>query len=145
MIWFGLVIWHINHCWLFNDKSSLYIYIKYIWFGLVLWHINHCRLFNGKSSLYIYVKYIWFGLLRFYGISTTVGYSMSQINLSWELLWPTSYQNRTVYLITQHCTNKNKKPEKLPVSMKYLQKYGRPGNSMTYFFDTATPNITQKQ
>ena len=27
-----------------------------IWFGWVLWHINHCRLF--KSSLYIYIKYM---------------------------------------------------------------------------------------
>ena len=26
-------------------------------FGLVLWHINHCRLFNGKSSLFIYTRY----------------------------------------------------------------------------------------
>ena len=49
---------------------------KFIWFGLVLWHINHCRLFNAKSSLYIYVKYIWFGLVEFYGISSIVGYSM---------------------------------------------------------------------
>ena len=24
-----------------------------VWFGLVLWHINHCRLFNDKSFLYI--------------------------------------------------------------------------------------------
>ena len=24
-----------------------------IWFGWILWHINHCRLFNAKSSLYI--------------------------------------------------------------------------------------------
>ena len=45
-----------------------------IWFGWVLWHINHCRLFNAKSSLYIYVKYIRFGLVGFYGISTIVGY-----------------------------------------------------------------------
>ena len=29
-----------------------------IWLGWVLWHINHCRLFNAKSSLYIYIKYI---------------------------------------------------------------------------------------
>ena len=72
----GWVLWHINHCRLFNTKSSLYIYIKYIWFGLVwvLWHINHCRLFNTKSSLYIYIRYIWFGFVGFYGISTTVGY-----------------------------------------------------------------------
>ena len=43
---------------------------------LVLWHINHCRLFNAKSSLYIYIKYIRFGLVGFYGISTIVGYLM---------------------------------------------------------------------
>ena len=30
LVWFGLILWHINHCWLFNAKSSLYIYIKYI-------------------------------------------------------------------------------------------------------------------
>ena len=105
MIWFGWVLWHINPCRLFNAKSSLYIYIKYIWFGLVgfygistivgylmpnplytcilniydlvglvLWHINHCRLFNAKSSLYMYIKFIWFGLVGFYGILTIVGY-----------------------------------------------------------------------
>ena len=27
----ALVLWHINHCWLFNAKSSLYIYIKDIY------------------------------------------------------------------------------------------------------------------
>ena len=48
-----------------------------IWFGLGLWHINPCRLFNTKSSLYMYIKYIWFGLVWFYDISTTVGYLMS--------------------------------------------------------------------
>ena len=47
-----------------------------IWFGWVLWHINRCRLFNAKSSLYIYIKYIGFGLVWFYGISTVVGYLM---------------------------------------------------------------------
>ena len=36
----------------------------------------HCRLFNAKSSLYIYIEYIWFGLVKFYGISTIVGYLM---------------------------------------------------------------------
>ena len=30
-----------------------------IWFGWVLWHINLCRLFNAKSCLYIYIKYIY--------------------------------------------------------------------------------------
>ena len=29
-----------------------------VWFGLVLWHINHCRLFNAESSLYIYEIYM---------------------------------------------------------------------------------------
>ena len=47
-----------------------------VWFDLVLWHINHCILFNAKSSLYIYIKYIWYGLVGFYGISTIVGYLM---------------------------------------------------------------------
>ena len=27
MIWLGWVLWHINHCWLFNAKSSIYIYM----------------------------------------------------------------------------------------------------------------------
>ena len=107
MIWFGGVLWYINHCGLFNAKSSLYIYIKYVRFGLVgfygistivgylmptplytyilniqdlvwlgLWHINHCGLFNAKSSLYIYIEYIGFSLVGFYGISTIVGYLM---------------------------------------------------------------------
>ena len=29
-----------------------------IWFYWVLWHINHYRLFNAKSSLHIYIKYM---------------------------------------------------------------------------------------
>ena len=43
---------------------------------LVLWHINYCRLFNAKSSLYLYMKYIWFCLFGFYDISTIVDYLM---------------------------------------------------------------------
>ena len=57
--------------------NPLYTYILNIWFGWVwfLWHINHCRLFNAKSSLYIYIKYmIWLGWV--YGISTIIGYLM---------------------------------------------------------------------
>ena len=45
-----------------------------VWFGFMAY--QHCRLFNAKSSLYIYIKYIWFGLVWFYGISTIVGYLM---------------------------------------------------------------------
>ena len=108
LVWFGLVLWHINYYRLLNAKSSLYIYNKYIWFGLfgfygistivgylmpnslyayvlniynLVWlgfmHINHCRLFNAKFSLYIYIEYIWFDLVRFYGVSTIVGYLMA--------------------------------------------------------------------
>ena len=45
-------------------------------FGLVLWYIDHCWLFKVKSSSYIYIKYIWFGLVGFYGISNIVCYLM---------------------------------------------------------------------
>ena len=72
MIWLSCVLWRIKHCRLFNAKSVLYIYIRYmIWFSWVLWHINHRWLFNTKSS-YIYIKYIWFCLFGFYGISNIV-------------------------------------------------------------------------
>ena len=49
-----------------------------IWFGWGLWHINHCRLFNAKSSLYIYIYiiYVGFALVGFYGIPTIGGYLM---------------------------------------------------------------------
>ena len=106
MIWFGWVLWHINHCRLFNAKSSVYIYIKYIWFGLVgfygistiVGYLMPNPLYtyisniydlvglafmayqplevNAKSSLCIYIKYVLFGLVGFYGISTIVGYLM---------------------------------------------------------------------
>ena len=72
----GFYVYHINPSGLFNDKSSLCIYIKYIWFGLVLLHINCCRLFNSESSFYIYIRYIRVGVQRFYGISIVVGYLM---------------------------------------------------------------------
>ena len=60
MIGFGWVLWHINHWWLFNVKSFLYIYIKYILFGLVGFYgiSTIVGLFNAKSFLYIYIKYV---------------------------------------------------------------------------------------
>ena len=63
-----------------------------IWFGWVFWHINHCRLFNAKSTLFIYIRYISFGLAWFYGISTIVGYLMpnplySYILNIYDLVW----------------------------------------------------------
>ena len=104
MIWFGLVLWYINHCWLFNTKSSWNIYIKYIWFGLVWFYgisaigsylmpnplytyilniydlvwlvLWHINHCRLFNAKYIYIKYIGFGLVWFYGISTNVGHSM---------------------------------------------------------------------
>ena len=37
--------------------NTLYTCISNI-YDWVLWNINPCRLFNAKSSLYIYMKYI---------------------------------------------------------------------------------------
>ncbi len=63
-----------------------------IWFGLVLWHINHYKLFNAKCSLCIYIEYKEFGLVGFYGISTIVGYLMPNPLIHplldiYELIW----------------------------------------------------------
>ena len=54
--------------------------------------INYCRLFNTKSSLYIYIKYISFDLVGFYGISTIVDYLMpnplyTYISNIYDLVW----------------------------------------------------------
>ena len=79
MIWFGWVLWHINHYRLFNAKSSLYIYIKYIGSDLVgFYSISTIVGYSMPNPLYIYIyiKYIGFGLVGFYGISTIIGYSM---------------------------------------------------------------------
>ena len=78
MVLFGWVLWHIKYCWLFNAKSFLYIFIKYLWFGLVRYYgiSTIVGLFNAKFSLYIYIKYVWFGWVGFYSISTIVGYLM---------------------------------------------------------------------
>ena len=78
MIWLGWVLCHINNFRIFNAKSPLYTHTRYIGIGFVcfLRHINHCGLFIARSSLYIYIKCIGFCLVRFYGISTIVGYLM---------------------------------------------------------------------
>ena len=43
-----------------------------IWFGLVLWRINHCRLFNTKpfftNKLNIY-DLVWFGFMAYQPLS----------------------------------------------------------------------------
>ena len=74
----GLVFWHINHCGLFNAKSSLYIYIKYIWLSLVgfccIWTIVGYLMPNPFITYILNIyDLVWLG---FYGISTIVGYLM---------------------------------------------------------------------
>ena len=44
-------------CWQ-HDMMMMMIEYIWVWFGLVFWHINACSLFNAKSSLYIYIKYM---------------------------------------------------------------------------------------
>ena len=51
-------------------------------FGWVLWCINHCRLFNTKSFLYIYIKYVWLRSVGFYGISTARARSIFKRSLT---------------------------------------------------------------
>ena len=40
-----------------EKKGGLFYHytIPFFWFGLISWHINHCRLFNAKSS-FIHIK-----------------------------------------------------------------------------------------
>ena len=63
-----------------------------IWFGWVLLHIKHCWVFNAKSLLYVYIRYILFGLAGLYGISTIIGYLMpnpfhTYITDIYDLVW----------------------------------------------------------
>ena len=76
MVWFGFMTY--QPLWIFSCQILfIHIYQIYrIWVGCVLRHINHCRLYNAQSSLYIYIKCIGIGWVRFYGISTIVGYLM---------------------------------------------------------------------
>ena len=39
-------------------KYLLFDFNDFFWFRLALWHTNYCRLFNAKSSLYTYIRYI---------------------------------------------------------------------------------------
>ena len=41
---------------LMPNSLYTHIYEIYIiWFGWVLWHLNHCRLLDAKFSLYTYI------------------------------------------------------------------------------------------
>ena len=59
--------------------NPLYTYKLNIYDLVWLVFMAYCRLFNAKSSLYIYIKYVGFGLVGFYGISTIVGYLMPNL------------------------------------------------------------------
>ena len=72
-----------------------------IWFGWVLWHINHYRLFNAKSFFDIYIKYIRFGWVGFYSISTIVGYLMP--NPLWTFIVNISGLVGFVFMAYQPC------------------------------------------
>ena len=65
--------------------------IGLIWFDRVLWHINH-----AKSSSYISNKYIEFGWVRFYGISTIVGYLMPNLLYTYIYIYIYIYE---IYMI----------------------------------------------
>ena len=54
----------------------MYMYQKTVKLYLVLWLINHWRLFNAKSCLHIYIKYMGFGWVWFNVTSTIGGYLM---------------------------------------------------------------------
>ena len=55
-IWFKLVYGlSILAGYLMPNPDYTYMIFK---FGWVLWHINHCRLFNAIPFLYMYIKYI---------------------------------------------------------------------------------------
>ena len=34
------------------------VFSALVWSGMVLWHINHCKLFNAKYFLYICITYM---------------------------------------------------------------------------------------
>ena len=74
--------------------NPLYTYTLNIYdlVWLDLWHINHCKLFNAKSSLYIHIKYIGFDWVEFYGISTIICHLMpnplyTYISNIYDLVW----------------------------------------------------------
>ena len=69
---------YIYICMLIRAYLFGYVGIRsvHVCFGWILYNVNQRRLFNGKSSLYIYIKYLKFGLVAFYGISTIAGYLM---------------------------------------------------------------------
>ena len=76
LVWLAFMPY--QHCVLFNAKSCLYIYSKYIPFGLVgFMTYQPLYVINAKFCFYIYINYmIWFVWFDNYGISIIVCYLM---------------------------------------------------------------------
>ena len=70
LVWLGFMAYQLLLVILMQNLLYTYIYwIHMIWFGWVLWHINYCWLFNAKSSLYIYIlntyDLVWLGFMAY--------------------------------------------------------------------------------
>ena len=63
LVWFGLVLWHINHYWLFKAKSCLfisriYMICKHFVGNIFKWALAHfffCTLLNGFKYCYVII------------------------------------------------------------------------------------------
>ena len=58
LVWFGLVLWHINHCKYITTKSFLYIHIKY----MISQKKVLMTLFNESELIFLF-KFTWFHLI----------------------------------------------------------------------------------
>ena len=57
--WFGLVFRHINHCWSFNTKPGLFIYIRYLWFIIMSTKLNGCKYFYVSLGIQLNILYLF--------------------------------------------------------------------------------------
>ena len=64
MIWFGLVLWHINDCKLFNVKSSLYIYVIYMISKIVYTQFNVCKYFQVSQIIQLNINNFFYTQLK---------------------------------------------------------------------------------
>ena len=51
------MVWKPSKDYVYHQLGNL-VNVELVWFGIVLWYINYCRLFNTKSFLNIYIKYM---------------------------------------------------------------------------------------
>ena len=83
--WFSLVLWHINHCWLFNAESGLFQYIRYIWFVninqqngskycYVSLTIHHSFVYTQLNNQTVLFQTIQFSISHLFALSLIVKY-----------------------------------------------------------------------